>query len=150
MLPSAVTVLRVNDIQALWKANKRKISSNPLSLGAKYKTMIYSFPHLVLSCFTWAQIITPPYSRESGFQQGSISKLDAGVGPVPQDEGKPIPSSIWETVTVLPNEDTGYGLVEWGLGGDQKSQRQSWTPQTGRRRCRVNICICQVTLFWFN
>lgn len=47
-----------------------------------------------------------------GFQQGSISKLATGVGPKPQDEGKPMPSGIWETVTMLVNEDTGYGLLE--------------------------------------
>lgn len=31
---------------------------------------------------------------------------------MPQDEGIPIPSSIWNTVTMLPNEDTRYGLLE--------------------------------------
>lgn len=74
--------------------------------------MIYSFSVLVPNYIIWAQIITLTYRQDSSFQQGSISKLEAGVGPVPQDEGKPILSGIWETVTMLPNEDTGYGLLE--------------------------------------
>lgn len=84
------------------------------------------FIPLVLRYFTCAHIIPPPYSRDSSFQRGSISKLDTGVGPVPQDEGKPIPSGIWETVTTVPNEDTGYGYWNGvqGVGRDQKSRRR--------------------------
>lgn len=119
------TTLGVNDTKALQKTNERKIGcSHPCSGGEKYKTMIYSFLQLVLRYFTCAHIIPPPYSRDSSFQRGSISKLDTGVGPVPQDEGKPILSGIWETVTTVPNEDTGYGYWKGVRGGNQKSRRR--------------------------
>lgn len=111
--------------------------------------MIYSFPKFVLRYFTLAQIITFPHNLDSGFQQGSISKLDTGVGTVPQDEGKPILSGIWETVTMLPNEDTGYGLLEEVYRGSKEPQTQ-WTPQTGSYRHTVNIHYSKAILFWFN
>lgn len=107
------------------KQEENRLQS-PMFGGKKYKTMIYSFPQLVLRYFTCAHIIPPPYSRDSSFHRGSISKLDTGVGPVPQDEGKPILSGIWETVTTVPNEDTGYGYWNGvqGVGRDQKSRRR--------------------------
>lgn len=122
------------------KQEENRLQS-PVFGGKKYKTMIYSFPQLVLRYFTCAHIIPPPYSRDSSFQRRSISKLDTGVGPVPQDEGKPILSGIWETVTTVTNEDTGYGY--WNgvhmVGGGSKEPETTRTPQTGSGTYRLNM-----------
>lgn len=139
------TTLGVNDTKALQKTNKRKIGcSRPCSGGGKYKTMIYSFPQLVLRYFTCAHIIPPPYSRDSSFQRRSISKLDTGVGPAPQDEGKPILSGIWETVTTVPNEDTGYGYWKGVRGGGIKRAGDGTHPSNGK----LHIQAKHVALFY--
>lgn len=107
-------VQRVNDTQALWKANKQ--TSCVWEQSAEM--VVYS------SSQSSAQITTRQYSHDSSFQRGPISKLDTGAGPVLPDEGKPMLSGIGETVTGLhPNEGEGYCVGYWSWF--------RWSPQTG-------------------
>lgn len=131
------------------KQEENRLQS-PVFGGEKYKTMIYSFLQLVLRYFTCAHIIPPPYSRDSSFQRGSISKLDTGVGPVPQDEGKPILPGIWETVTTVPNEDTGYGYWK-GVRGGIKRAGDGTHPSNGKRHIQAkHVALFYSTLISFS
>lgn len=53
--------------------------------------------------------------------------------------------AIWETVTMLLNEDTGYGLLERPLGRDRLDQKQE-----GSHRYHVNKDSWQASFFRLN
>lgn len=118
------------------KQEENRLQS-PVFGGEKYKTMIYSFLQLVLRYFTCAHIIPPPYSRDSSFQRGSISKLDTGVGPVPQDET----NTVWYLGNCHHGTKWGYGIwvLERGSGGGSKEPETARTPQTGSGTYRLNM-----------
>lgn len=63
-----------------------------------------------------------------------FAKLVMEVGPMPHDEGKRILFGIWETVTMLPNEVMGYGLLDWGFMWNIKRAKDKADPSDRKPR----------------
>lgn len=97
------------------KQEENRLQS-PVFGGKKYKTMIYSFPQLVLRYFTCAHIIPPPYSRDSSFQRRSISKLDTGWTCATRWRET---NTVWYLGNCHHSNKWGYRIwvLEWGSGG---------------------------------